>query len=1009
MNPKELLTNVNFVNSLARSLVMDEHHAADVAQETWLAALRHPPRAGKQAYSWFFKVVRNFSISLYRSENRRRAREESAARPEGPPTPEEIVEKIEMRRILADAVLSLKEPYRSSIVLRFYEGLSCKEMARRLGVPSATVRTRINRGIDHLRNSLDVLHGGSREKWRLGFAPIAAANATGVPVAVKALVVAIIIVGISFSFWSFNSKSPGDQNHHVSGTLDVIENGSSPEIMGDKPTTDSAEKITIPYNRRMINISGSVQSLVDNKKLSGGKVRISPLPHLGTEIELESQTDQNGEYFASIPIHESRPLEGFHITINARGYLELETKSYLTGSNGSHCCDVLYLTRNSEYIVEVRDLSGEPVKGAKALICKPYPDDMVKEIVKYSDKDGNLILTTEDLCFEGALEPCMLQITANGMAPYYSREFDERNPPEKAILEPRRLQSFKVVDEVTLAPVNNARIMICFSPPGIYCPENRIMGLSGQDGLFSFHQVSFSDDLVEKKCHIFVVADGYIETCINQNLTEKGLRFPEEIHMHKITHSMQVCVKDSYTLKPIEGVQLKLSQIDDHEILKTDKSGCSHCPVSGDLDIPVILSHPGYQTSITLLSPSSMRDSGIRDIKLKAIDRCEMQIKVADEIGKPLVRAKITLEPNHDIDQIENGGASLEKLVKVLERTKHTNLNGEALFGPGSFNDFKGGSIAVTRPGFLPITLPFIIAGGSTEVEVVLKRGRLYQKIRVIGSDGWEYPCTAANASLIISNHNTVKVSGYVDKNGYCRISFPEFIEGRIYLTEDSDPEGAVVKGAELVFSQDDLTNNRWLVIKPSTQILCESLIQGVVRDLHGNPLKDVEVGDLITDPSIIIKKTKTDEHGAFSFTALEKDKDHLLAFAPFAMNNRLYVKLDKEKAKAGASLSATIPSYNYVLIDYKVKDINESIYYLMSKYWLEYENKEPVRVLISLMPSTVNLGIGRLPPHKVCFVGVPPGRMRAVIETRNGHRYYSDYFDVRRDESPDFIVGIDL
>ena len=40
MNTKELLANTGFVQGLARTLVMDEHKAADIAQQTYLAALQ---------------------------------------------------------------------------------------------------------------------------------------------------------------------------------------------------------------------------------------------------------------------------------------------------------------------------------------------------------------------------------------------------------------------------------------------------------------------------------------------------------------------------------------------------------------------------------------------------------------------------------------------------------------------------------------------------------------------------------------------------------------------------------------------------------------------------------------------------------------------------------------------------------------------------------------------------------------------------------------------------------
>jgi len=42
--------------------------------------------------------------------------------------------------LVADEVVRLDEPYRSTIVLRYFEELTSPEIARRLDVPEGTVR-----------------------------------------------------------------------------------------------------------------------------------------------------------------------------------------------------------------------------------------------------------------------------------------------------------------------------------------------------------------------------------------------------------------------------------------------------------------------------------------------------------------------------------------------------------------------------------------------------------------------------------------------------------------------------------------------------------------------------------------------------------------------------------------------------------------------------------------------------------------------------------------------------
>jgi IS30 family transposase len=52
-------------------------------------------------------------------------------------------------------VLALDELHRTAILGVFFDGLTAAEIARELGVPLSTVRTRVRRGLDLLRHHLD--------------------------------------------------------------------------------------------------------------------------------------------------------------------------------------------------------------------------------------------------------------------------------------------------------------------------------------------------------------------------------------------------------------------------------------------------------------------------------------------------------------------------------------------------------------------------------------------------------------------------------------------------------------------------------------------------------------------------------------------------------------------------------------------------------------------------------------------------------------------------------------
>ena len=56
--------------------------------------------------------------------------------------------------MLAEALAGLREPFRATVILRYYEGLNATEIAERLGENSGTIRQRLKRGLEELREDL---------------------------------------------------------------------------------------------------------------------------------------------------------------------------------------------------------------------------------------------------------------------------------------------------------------------------------------------------------------------------------------------------------------------------------------------------------------------------------------------------------------------------------------------------------------------------------------------------------------------------------------------------------------------------------------------------------------------------------------------------------------------------------------------------------------------------------------------------------------------------------------
>ncbi len=145
MAPDEFLHHAPFLRRLAREVLRDPHLAEDAVQETWLAARRSPPRHNKNVRAWLASVVRNVARKLLRGDARRTRRERE--RPQAVPATQDDARE---RERVAHALCRLPEPYRTALVMRYYEDLPPREIAARLNAPVETVRTRLRRGLEKL-------------------------------------------------------------------------------------------------------------------------------------------------------------------------------------------------------------------------------------------------------------------------------------------------------------------------------------------------------------------------------------------------------------------------------------------------------------------------------------------------------------------------------------------------------------------------------------------------------------------------------------------------------------------------------------------------------------------------------------------------------------------------------------------------------------------------------------------------------------------------------------------
>lgn len=191
---RPLLADDAWLRRLVRRLIRDEDQVDDVIQDTWLAAVEDAvPGAGPRPPGWFRKVAWNFALRRKRAASRRRTHESVAGVPDEAPSSFRILEREDARHAVAEAVRSLEEPYRSTILLRYFENLPPRIIAQRTNVPVSAVKTRLTRGLHQLRVRLDSRFGGDRRAWSVVLAPLAAGTVPASSAGISTLLGAVVM------------------------------------------------------------------------------------------------------------------------------------------------------------------------------------------------------------------------------------------------------------------------------------------------------------------------------------------------------------------------------------------------------------------------------------------------------------------------------------------------------------------------------------------------------------------------------------------------------------------------------------------------------------------------------------------------------------------------------------------------------------------------------------------------------------------------------------------------
>ncbi|GIP41403.1 ECF RNA polymerase sigma factor SigW [Paenibacillus sp. J31TS4] len=152
---------------LAFRMLSQSQTAEDIVQETFLRVYRNLDRYDEsQKFStWIYRIATNLCIDQLRK--RKPSYSPDAEMPDGEgadwysllpseeATPEDQIMLSETQLQIREAIQSLPEKYKSVVILRYLHDMSLQEIGDVLDMPVTTVKTRVHRGREFLRNKLD--------------------------------------------------------------------------------------------------------------------------------------------------------------------------------------------------------------------------------------------------------------------------------------------------------------------------------------------------------------------------------------------------------------------------------------------------------------------------------------------------------------------------------------------------------------------------------------------------------------------------------------------------------------------------------------------------------------------------------------------------------------------------------------------------------------------------------------------------------------------------------------
>ncbi len=795
--PESLIEHAAFVRAVARAVLgRDEGAVDDAVQETWVVALERGESRRGPLRPWLGGVARLTALALRRRRIRAERRDRASARMAAATSAtsamavDDLAVRAEVGRRVVDAVLALEEPYRTAILLRYYDGAGPRHIAEILDVPLETVRTRLRRGLGRLRQALAERHEKRHGRnWRAALLPLVAGGRGRRPpgpslwpwmaggIAMKKLttlvVVAVLVLGGLFVLRPWDAtedlrrRDAEDRSaaFRAEGTLTRDgEESLEAHLVGrpDPVAGPTSTNYPLPVDLAAVDRERDLHGLIlreDGSPLPGARLQVlhHPWRDSGLTVEPalyyetyegpETQSGRDGSFVVRL-----EPGRFAYLRVEAEGYAPLERARLSAGERIDITMRPAVTLR-----VRVRTYQGE---GAGGVRLRLYPDRDSENTppARWGTTDDAGEAVFEGLVPEESLRLLALP-TAAGQGAAWTQTFalPVRGEGVQTIPLPSGwvLQG-RVTEAATGRPIAGARVATFWQFVGAVETD--------AEGRFALPGVTAKWDET-----VHVIAAGYAREVV----AVKGVR-SLDVALHEAGRVVGRLVSASGA--PVAGALLRTFGADAYQhaqdySLSAGRSAADGTFRLGGLDRDrahtLVVKAPGHaKTMIDFeLTPGNVAHD-LGDIRLAASG--VVRGRVVDSGERPVGRVEVELKGwNEDRTERRGPDAAPVTLFYGTRETRNTDDLGRFAFvdvSPGAYTLKLAGGDQATAP------VEVIVRADAPTEEVVLRKEAAREVLVTVRDEAGE---AVPGATLRVREGRMVLPGGTTGEDGTTRLLLP--------------------------------------------------------------------------------------------------------------------------------------------------------------------------------------------------------------------------------------------